>query len=387
MLVGAIATGSIEGTLATGGVAAAAPTLNNIQEKIAKALVDKGMSESIASGTASGLVSLTLLGAGSAAGLDTSSTVTATNVDANNRQLHTSEIQVLNSVAKKLAESEGGTEEYWNTILYAVTLSHLDSKGAASLDRFENELGFSISGIQSAEKRIVKGDLITAENAYNKLKAQYAKTVLPKDKYSSSKQKSDIVMFNSSGYYNDNYIYYSIDSGKDGIGKTPTYKANQDGLQSLEKLENYLSPVVKGEILAAPASLASSAVLRANMISKGLALRHGEEAHHIVAGNVRAFAPARKRLAELGIDINAPSNGVALSGSRKTGMTKNGFQWGATPDMFALNHRASGLHSEKMAKYVLNQLNNTTTKAQAENVLKNVALAIKDGSIKGKAGL
>lgn len=40
-----------------------------------------------------------------------------------------------------------------------------------------------------------------------------------------------------------------------------------------------------------------------------------------------------------------------------------------------------------MAKYVLNQLNNTTTKAQAENVLKNVALAIKDGSIKGKAGL
>ncbi|WP_218690754.1 hemagglutinin repeat-containing protein, partial [Psychrobacter sp. BF1] len=67
--LGALGTGSVEGALTTGGVAAAAPTLNNIQEKIAKALVDKGMSESIASGTASGLVSLTLLGAGSAAGL------------------------------------------------------------------------------------------------------------------------------------------------------------------------------------------------------------------------------------------------------------------------------------------------------------------------------
>ena len=100
-------------------------------------------------GAASGVISLALLGAGSAAGLDTASTVTATNVDANNRQLHTSEIQVLNSVAKKLAKSEGGTEEYWNAILYAVTLSHLDSKGAAILDRFESELDFQIRGTNS----------------------------------------------------------------------------------------------------------------------------------------------------------------------------------------------------------------------------------------------
>ncbi len=226
-------------------------------------------------------MSLALLGAGSAAGLDTASTVTATNVDANNRKLHTSEIQVLNSVAKKLAKSEGGTEEYWNAILYAVTLSHLDSKGAAILDRFENELDFQIRGInsqllgsQNEHKRIVKGDLVTAENAYKGLKAQYSNTVLPKEQYSNSKQESNIVMFNSSGYYNDNYIYYSIDSGKDGIGKTPTYTANQNSLQSLEELQDYISPIVKGEILVSPAAptaaLASSSVLRANMVSKGL---------------------------------------------------------------------------------------------------------------------
>ena len=102
--LGALGTGSIEGASTTGGVAAAAPTLNDVQEKIEKALVDKGMSESVASGTASGLVSLTLLGAGAAVGLDTSSTVTATNVDANNRQLHPSEIDWIKKSAKAFAD-------------------------------------------------------------------------------------------------------------------------------------------------------------------------------------------------------------------------------------------------------------------------------------------
>ena len=102
--LGALGTGSVEGALTTGGVAAAAPTLNDIQAKVAKALIDKGMSADIATGTASGVISLTLLGAGSAAGLDMSSTVTAVNVDANNRQLHPKEQQlakVLYEKAKK----------------------------------------------------------------------------------------------------------------------------------------------------------------------------------------------------------------------------------------------------------------------------------------------
>ncbi len=86
--LGALGTGSVEGALTTGGVATAAPTLNDVQAKLAKALTDKGMNADIANGTASGVISLTLLGTGAAAGLDTSSTMTATNVDANNRQLH-----------------------------------------------------------------------------------------------------------------------------------------------------------------------------------------------------------------------------------------------------------------------------------------------------------
>ena len=102
--LGALGTGSIEGAMTTGGVAAAAPTLNDVQAKLAKALIDTGMSEDVAKGAASGVISLTLLGIGSAAGLDTLSTVTATNVDANNRQLHPQEkelAKVLFEKAKK----------------------------------------------------------------------------------------------------------------------------------------------------------------------------------------------------------------------------------------------------------------------------------------------
>ena len=44
--LGALGTGSVEGALTTGGVAAA-PTLDEVQAKLAKALIDKGMSEDI----------------------------------------------------------------------------------------------------------------------------------------------------------------------------------------------------------------------------------------------------------------------------------------------------------------------------------------------------
>ena len=102
--LGALGTGSVEGALTTGGVAAAAPTLNSLQDKMAESLIASGMSESIAKGTASGVVSLALLGAGSAAGLDTSSTVNATNVDANNRQLHPKEQDLAYILLKKAKE-------------------------------------------------------------------------------------------------------------------------------------------------------------------------------------------------------------------------------------------------------------------------------------------
>lgn len=55
--LGALGTGSVEGALTTGGVAAAAPTLDSLQKKISDTLIANGMSESIAKGTANGVIS------------------------------------------------------------------------------------------------------------------------------------------------------------------------------------------------------------------------------------------------------------------------------------------------------------------------------------------
>ena len=124
--IGALGTGSVEGTLTTGGVAAAAPTLDDIQAKVAKALIDTGMNEDMAEGTASGVVSLALLSVGTAAGLDTSSTVTASNVDANNRQLHPSQITLIKLNAEEYAKKKGITKEEALKILARAAVYYLD---------------------------------------------------------------------------------------------------------------------------------------------------------------------------------------------------------------------------------------------------------------------
>jgi len=207
--LGALGTGSVEGAFTTGGVAAAAPTLNEVQEKIAESLIASGMSEDIAKGTASGVISLTLLGTGAAAGLDTSSTVTATNVDANNRQLHFSEMTLLNKSAQDLYKKYGRSVEYWESMLYGVTYSHLDAEGKGKLDWLtENLEGGPKHGPNGkAFADIIEGDIVVAEQVYQNLKATYGNKVLPKDKNSSSKQDKDIKMFDDSGYYNDDSIY------------------------------------------------------------------------------------------------------------------------------------------------------------------------------------
>ncbi|WP_201532664.1 hemagglutinin repeat-containing protein [Psychrobacter ciconiae] len=134
--LGALGTGSLEGALTTGGVAAAAPTLDKVQEKIAESLIASGMSEDIANGTASGVISLTLLGAGSVAGLDTSSTVTAVNVDANNRQLHPQEADLIKILALEYARKHGISIEEAEKRLTRGALYNIDAGWKDSIDTY-----------------------------------------------------------------------------------------------------------------------------------------------------------------------------------------------------------------------------------------------------------
>ncbi|EOE8049383.1 colicin E5-related ribonuclease [Acinetobacter baumannii] len=105
--LGALGTGTLEGAITTGTVAASAPKINDFQNSVAQALTHTGMSEKAAEAVASGVTSLTLAGVGVASGLNTGSTATAVNVDANNRQLHVDEAKVL----KKLTEGKTEVEQ------------------------------------------------------------------------------------------------------------------------------------------------------------------------------------------------------------------------------------------------------------------------------------
>lgn len=104
--LGALGTGTLEGAITTGTVAASAPKINDFQNSIAQALTQTGMSGKAAEAVASGVTSLTLAGVGVASGLNTGSTATAVNVDANNRQLHVDEAKVLKKLTEGKTEAE-----------------------------------------------------------------------------------------------------------------------------------------------------------------------------------------------------------------------------------------------------------------------------------------
>ena len=206
--LGALGTGSVEGALTTGGVAAAAPTINNLEVKMRDMLIAQGMDADTASNATKGITSLALAGAGVAAGLDTSSTVTAVNVDANNRQLHWSEMQKLNESAKDLASKYGRGVEYWKSLLYAVTYAELDKKGNDRLATFKKDFAKpAYSQNAQAFEKIIENDIAIAQKSYSTLKAKYGNVELEKDRNTSVSQNKPIHMFDDSGYYNENSIY------------------------------------------------------------------------------------------------------------------------------------------------------------------------------------
>ena len=103
-------------------MAAAAPLINDLEEKIARRLTEQGMGKESAKSVAKSLTSFTLAGVGSTVGLETSSTATAINIDSNNRWLHESEIQKIlannGDKVRQFAKEQNITfEEAWRAIL------------------------------------------------------------------------------------------------------------------------------------------------------------------------------------------------------------------------------------------------------------------------------
>ncbi|MCL1624426.1 hypothetical protein M2R47_09320, partial [Moraxella sp. Tifton1] len=104
--VGVIGTGTIEGAVTTGSIAASAPIIDKLSEQTTKQLVKAGISEDTAQNATSLITSLAIATATQSAGVDTSSTVMAVNADAFNRQLHKQE-KDLAGVLVDLAKKKG----------------------------------------------------------------------------------------------------------------------------------------------------------------------------------------------------------------------------------------------------------------------------------------
>ena len=107
--VGAL-TGNVEGAAGAGVAAAAAPTLNDMQANLEESLLKAGMNATVAKGVAANVGGLAAAGMGAAVGGTTGGGL-ALSVDANNRQLHPTEVQWIRQNAKRFAQQQGISEQ------------------------------------------------------------------------------------------------------------------------------------------------------------------------------------------------------------------------------------------------------------------------------------
>jgi filamentous hemagglutinin len=140
-VVGAV-TGGVAGAAGAGVVAAAAPALDALQSRVTAALADAGSSEGVARGTGQVVANVAALVLGGvASGGSAAGAALALDVDANNRQLHPTEIQWIKDNARRFANrmgiSEAEAERRLGTQAYRIVqvgvAGDLDATAAAFL--------------------------------------------------------------------------------------------------------------------------------------------------------------------------------------------------------------------------------------------------------------
>ena len=153
--MGLLATGTVEGAFATGGVAAAAPTIQEVSKTITQNLIDQGVSQDKAEATTNLITSLAIATVTQSAGVDASSTAMAVNADAFNRQLHANkgEAWVIEELYKRQGDNKKWSKEQIANALRAANFKKgsfyesVDSHNAAPSNR--PDLGYdTLAGVQ-----------------------------------------------------------------------------------------------------------------------------------------------------------------------------------------------------------------------------------------------
>ncbi|SUO95166.1 hemagglutinin repeat-containing protein [Suttonella ornithocola] len=135
-LVGGVLTGDSSGAMAAGASALAAPSLNTLSENpLSKSLIDIGAGIAI----------------GAVTGGNTGAIASAANVDWHNRQLHPSERDAIQRLAKEMAQRDeagmGLSEEQWETRLTLAAATYNDEEDRSIINQelsrtdWQNALG------------------------------------------------------------------------------------------------------------------------------------------------------------------------------------------------------------------------------------------------------
>ena len=132
--IGALGGGTVQSALTAGGTAAAAPMITEVEKKIADNLAKQGIDATTAGSIANSLTGLTLTGIGASAGLDMSSMATAVNIDANNRQLHPDEMEVIKKLAPDYAVKENISIDEAKRRLVRGALYNIDASWRSTID-------------------------------------------------------------------------------------------------------------------------------------------------------------------------------------------------------------------------------------------------------------
>jgi filamentous hemagglutinin len=141
--------GGASGALGAGASAAAAPLLNEMQESITKNLKDAGASEAVAKAAGQLLSGATAAGIGAlASGGNTAGAAMGLNADANNRQLHPNERNLIAKLAKEKAAANCGgnsvceakTSVYWTDVLERVAENLVDDRANKETTQYINTL-------------------------------------------------------------------------------------------------------------------------------------------------------------------------------------------------------------------------------------------------------
>ncbi len=327
---GALGSGSWQGAAFSGGVAAAAPKINELESKFTNSLVEQGMDPTVAQGLANVLSSATIAGVGSSAGLDTGSVSTTVNIDANNRQLHPSEISQLKARAKILGKGNKDSEAYWLNLLYQAAYAKVDAQGNKLYQQQKTRLNSAVNASNGLGRTLANtylADYKIAENFVNEMAKNGAGAVYLKDPTNGNREKDkqgkDIGFLTATPQqYNDNNLlsaYYPKSPNNSSFLRNENEKSKiEDNVHALNNYTvNKVAEVGSGRVVP---SYPEDAVL----IGKGVV----DVAAKKVATNAAAKATreAEIKAARTNNNIHRDDNLLThpISGTRETPKYLNG---------------------------------------------------------------